>query len=103
MVSEAQVEAVARIWSGAPFPSKRSLEKARAALSAAQSAGSGSGAEGCAVPEGWKLVPVKATEEMIAAGRMARMNIEGGYGGPSSWEAMLDASPPPPARKGGEG
>lgn len=31
------------------------------------------------------------TEAMIDAGRIAHMKIVGGYGGPSSWEAMLDA------------
>ncbi|WP_077961686.1 hypothetical protein [Ensifer adhaerens] len=47
-------------------------------------------------PEGWKLVPVDPTPEMIDAGRLARMNIAGGYDGPSSWEAMLAAAPSAP-------
>lgn len=47
------------------------------------------------VAEGWVLVPIKATEEMHTAGRLARMNIEGGYDGPSSWEAMLSTAPSP--------
>ncbi|HEV7319443.1 MAG TPA: hypothetical protein VGO04_12645 [Ensifer sp.] len=46
--------------------------------------------------DGWKLVPIEPTPEMIDAGRIARWNIEGGYGGPSSWEAMLAAAPPAP-------
>jgi len=45
------------------------------------------------VPAGWQLVPVEPTDAMIEAGRMARMNIQGGYGGPSSWEDMLSAAP----------
>lgn len=44
---------------------------------------------------GWVLVPKEPTEEMITAGRIARMNIEGGYSGPSSWEAMIAAAPTP--------
>jgi hypothetical protein len=50
-------------------------------------------AQGVTVPAGWKLVPIEPTEEMITAGRLARMNIEGGYGGPGPWEAMLAAAP----------
>ncbi|QFI65743.1 hypothetical protein EKH55_0869 [Sinorhizobium alkalisoli] len=46
-------------------------------------------------PEGWKLVPIEPTPEMIAAGRVARMNVAGGYDGPSGWEAMLAAAPEP--------
>jgi hypothetical protein len=42
---------------------------------------------------GFVRVPVEPTEEMLAAGRLARMNIEGGYGGPGPWEAMLAAAP----------
>ena len=44
-------------------------------------------------PAGWKLVPIEPTDAMIEAGRMARMNISGGYGGPGGWEAMLSAAP----------
>lgn len=47
-------------------------------------------------PEGWTLVPIEPTPEMIDAGRLARMNIAGGYDGPSSWEAMLAAAPSAP-------
>lgn len=50
-------------------------------------------AQGVTVPAGWKLVPIEPTEAMITAGRLARMNIEGGYGGPGPWEAMLAAAP----------
>lgn len=39
------------------------------------------------------IVPAEATEEMLQASRVARMNIEGGYGGTSPWEATLSASP----------
>lgn len=31
------------------------------------------------------------SEEMLAAMRLANMNIAGGYGGPSGWEAAIDA------------
>lgn len=39
------------------------------------------------------VVPVEATAAMVAAHRIARMNVEGGYGGPGPWEAALSASP----------
>lgn len=32
------------------------------------------------------------TEAMCTAGRLANMSIIGGYGGPTSWEAMIDAA-----------
>lgn len=32
------------------------------------------------------------TEEMRTAMRLANMNITGGYGGPSGWEAAIDAA-----------
>jgi hypothetical protein len=32
------------------------------------------------------------TDEMVDAGRIARMNVAGGYDGPSGWEAMIDAA-----------
>ncbi|MCZ4089308.1 hypothetical protein [Sinorhizobium psoraleae] len=48
-----------------------------------------------ACPDGWKLVPIEPTPEMIEAGRIARMNVAGGYDGPSGWEAMLDSAPQP--------
>lgn len=41
---------------------------------------------------GYVVVPKEPTEAMLQAGRVARMNIEGGYGGPGPWEAMLAAS-----------
>jgi hypothetical protein len=47
-------------------------------------------------PKGWKLVPIEPTEAMVEAGRIARMNIAGGYDGPSGWEAMLDVAPESP-------
>jgi len=47
----------------------------------------------------WKLVPIEPTQEMIDAGRMARWNIQGGYGGPGPWEAMLAAAPSPPRQE----
>lgn len=52
------------------------------------------------VPDGWQLVPIEPTDEMIAAGRMARMNAVGGYAGPSGWQATLAAAPQPPAEDG---
>ncbi len=48
-------------------------------------------------PKGWKLVPIEPTEAMVEAGRIARMNIAGGYDGPSGWQAMLGAAPGSPA------
>jgi NTP pyrophosphatase (non-canonical NTP hydrolase) len=47
------------------------------------------------IPAGWKLVPIEPTDAMVDAGRVARMNVAGGYEGPSGWQAMLDAAPPP--------
>jgi len=32
------------------------------------------------------------TETMTSAGNRARMNIQGGYGGPGYWEAAIDAA-----------
>jgi hypothetical protein len=48
------------------------------------------------IPAGWKLVPIEPTDAMVDAGRVARMNVAGGYEGPSGWQAMLDAAPPAP-------
>lgn len=45
------------------------------------------------VPAGWQLVPINPTAAMIEAGRMARMNVAGGYDGPGGWEAMLAVAP----------
>jgi hypothetical protein len=39
------------------------------------------------------VVPREMTAEMVTAHRLARMNTEGGYGGPGPWEAALTASP----------
>lgn len=64
------------------------------------------------VPAGWKLVPVKLTQEMLAAGRDAHYKAENRIQEPGSWEpggfakravraahvfqAMLAAAPKPP-------
>lgn len=61
-------------------------------------------------PQGWKLVPVEPTKEMLAAGESKReegetndeycawnINAPRDY-----WDAMLDAAPPPP-EQGGKG
>ena len=56
------------------------------------------------VPEGWKLVPVEPTSEMLDAGRNAcegRFYPQDMLHGPrammaDSWAAMLDAAPQPP-------
>lgn len=53
------------------------------------------------VPEGWQLVPKKATPAMLKAGALARHSgaCDGGYsivGGPAAdvcWTAMLEAAP----------
>lgn len=34
----------------------------------------------------------KPTEAMVEAGNRARMNIQGGYGGPGFWEAVSNAA-----------
>lgn len=47
------------------------------------------------IPDGWQCVPKAQTEEMREAGRLVLMNIQGGYGGPSQWEAQLAAAPKP--------
>lgn len=49
-----------------------------------------------AAPDGWRLVPVKPTPEMINAGVAARRS-----GGTSDevYMAMLSAAPPPPERE----
>ena len=44
---------------------------------------------------GLVMVPKRPTEEMVRAGNMARMNVIGGYDGPSPWSAMLAAAPDP--------
>lgn len=48
-----------------------------------------------ACPEGWQAVPKEQTDEMREAGRLALMNIQGGYSGSSQWDAQLDAAPKP--------
>ena len=56
------------------------------------------------IPEGWKLVPVEPTSEMLDAGRNAcegRFYPQDMLHGPrammaDSWAAMLDAAPQPP-------
>ena len=59
-------------------------------------------------PDGWKLVPIQPTDEMIAAAhesdRKYSQRAFGGamhmpQGGEDHWSAMLAASPTPPARK----
>ncbi|WP_431482271.1 hypothetical protein [Pseudomonas solani] len=54
--------------------------EARAALSAPPAAG---------VPEGWRLVPVEPTPEMLEAG-------DGYLGTPATYKTMLSAAPQPP-------
>lgn len=50
--------------------------------------------------EGWRLLPVEPTDAMLSAWRMASMNIQGGYDGPSPYEAMLAAAPTAPGKEG---
>lgn len=45
--------------------------------------------------DGWQTVPVEPTDKMSKEGRLAAMNIQGGYSGPSIWQAMLAAAPTP--------
>ena len=51
--------------------------------------------EAQAVPDGWRLVPVEPTEEMIRAGNVKTWVLPCGY----CWSAMLSAAPPPPERE----
>lgn len=44
---------------------------------------------------GLVMVPRETTEGMVRAGNLARMNVIGGYDGPSPWSAMLAAAPDP--------
>lgn len=45
------------------------------------------------IPDGWKLVPVEATKEMMAAW------TEPGEEAREVWRAMLSATPPPPQER----
>lgn len=47
------------------------------------------------IPEGFKLVPVEPTDEMLGA-VWSVINSNGGYGTKACYEAMLDAAPTPP-------
>ena len=83
-----ELEEAANVFDGTGFPAlarvyRAAATRARAALAQ----------QPLSSPAGWQLVPIEPTEAMIEAGRMARMNIQGGYSGPSSWEAMLAAAP----------
>lgn len=55
-----------------------------------------------AVPEGWRLVPIEPTQEMISASMRVGLNTEWVYGigdrtdGSEIYEAMLAAAPPQP-------
>lgn len=73
------VEEVAKIISGAPFPSRKSLEKARTVIEYM------SNRAALTPPEGYVLVPVEPTEAMIEASY--------GHYGPGAYEAMLAARP----------
>lgn len=61
------------------------------------------GASQGAVPEGWKLVPIKPTQEMCVAGAKEIGAAQEGVSGETCWEAlrcwhgMLADAPPPPA------
>lgn len=48
-----------------------------------------------AVPVGWKLVPIKATEDMCYAMRLGRM-VSGNLGAAQDWENMVAAAPEAP-------
>src|SRR5690606_38516107 len=58
-------------------------------------------AQAPAVPEGWRLVPVEPTEEMVQAGHTALMEWDARTGDDLGIEnvygAMLAAAPTPPA------
>ena len=64
-------------------------------------------AQAQAVPEGWKLVPVEPTLEMLAQASMrlqenefpAETELEFQEDAHTAWDGMLAASPTPPARK----
>lgn len=75
-----QVQEVAKIISGAPFPSKQSLAKARKVVEYLVNRFS------LPNPEGWVLMPRVLTEEMLQAGYPADDAQEG-------YEAMIAARP----------
>lgn len=90
-------DAAGEFLAAPPLPGEAVLAERLAQLSLAQ-----------AVPtEGWKLVPIRPTDEMIAAAhesdREYSQRAFGGamhmpQGGEDHWSAMLAASPTPPVR-----
>ena len=61
--------------------------------------------EACAVPDGWKLVPIEPTEEMLIAGQEAWMcthahdaTIEECKQSEATYGAMIAATPPAPTQ-----
>lgn len=94
------VEEVAKIISGAPFPSKQSLAKARAVVEFMDNRAA------LTPPEGFVLVPVVPTEAMLDA-EHAASEIHVGYGedyyveNPKEvWAAMIAARPEVPDGRG---
>jgi len=51
------------------------------------------------IPDGWKLVPVEATKEMMAAFDGMPSWTEPGEEAREVWRAMLSATPPPPQER----
>ena len=89
-------EAVFRSWFN-KSPEKREVERqVRLVLEAAAPA----------IPEGWVMVPVEPTREMLkAAGdyadECARLNYGGAPDAEGTWSAMLAARPLPTEEEGG--
>lgn len=99
--TDAEVEAVAKALSVASYGSPAywgsTVNHAYAAIAAIDQSRRQHRA---AVPEGWKLVPVKPTEEMEVAGSAAEtVHVECvAYADAAIiYRAMLAAAPPPPA------
>ena len=52
------------------------------------------------IPDGWKIVPVEPTEEMIEAHFRAHAEAETVFAEvPMLWSAMICAAPPPPQER----
>lgn len=108
----AEDERTSPVRLNAPWSNLREYKKdgyraeARATILAYESAKAASARE---VPEGWKLVPVEPTDEMMKAGAQTdEKAIQGGYLYPDEdsvglvYAAMLSASPALPVMGAGE-
>ena len=98
------VEDVAKLISGAPFPSKQSLAKARAVVEflgnrAVLTPPEGDMGNPISFPEGFVLVPVEPTEAMLRAGGWVEPPDAHGQeyiekqGAAQCWKLMMNARP----------